>query len=102
MPQRIQRKRVKGWKCPPNTVYVGRGSKWQNPHTPRVIERPDGKPTSAEEALELYRRDLPYLLDKASGHLDISELRGKNLMCWCAIGAPCHADLLLELANSDK
>ncbi len=26
-------------------------------------------------------------------------LRGKNLACWCAIGAPCHADVLIELAN---
>jgi hypothetical protein len=30
-PKRIQRKRVKGWKMPPNTVYVGRPSKWGNP-----------------------------------------------------------------------
>jgi hypothetical protein len=27
------------------------------------------------------------------------ELRGKNLACWCALGKPCHADVLLELAN---
>ncbi len=27
------------------------------------------------------------------------ELRGKNLACWCAPGAPCHADVLLEIAN---
>ncbi len=26
-------------------------------------------------------------------------LRGKNLACWCAEGAPCHADVLLDLAN---
>lgn len=26
-------------------------------------------------------------------------LRGKNLACWCKLGAPCHADVLLELAN---
>jgi hypothetical protein len=40
-PQRIQRKRVKGWKMPPNTVYVGRGSKWGNPF--RVVQYSDGK-----------------------------------------------------------
>jgi hypothetical protein len=27
------------------------------------------------------------------------ELRGKNLACWCVPGAPCHADVLLEIAN---
>ena len=29
--KRIQRKRVKGWKMPENTVYVGRPTKWGNP-----------------------------------------------------------------------
>jgi hypothetical protein len=27
------------------------------------------------------------------------ELRGKNLACWCPEGSPCHADVLLEIAN---
>ena len=57
---------------------------------------------TAQEALERYRRELPYFLDKTAGHLNIAELRGKNLMCWCAIGPPCHADVLLEIANQDK
>src|SRR5262249_49567759 len=95
-PQRIQRKRSKDWKCPPNTVYVGRGSKWQNPHMPGISVHPNGKPMTAEEALERYRRDLPFFLDKIAGHLDIAELRGKNLMCWCEVGTPCHADVLLD------
>ncbi|ATN65310.1 hypothetical protein A3857_18520 [Cereibacter sphaeroides] len=29
----------------------------------------------------------------------IRELRGKDLACWCQPGAPCHADVLLEIAN---
>jgi len=29
-----------------------------------------------------------------------AELRGKNLACWCRIGEPCHADVLLSLANA--
>lgn len=29
----------------------------------------------------------------------LPELRGKNLACWCALDQPCHADVLLELAN---
>jgi hypothetical protein len=32
-PVRIQRKRTVGWKMPPNTIYVGRGSKCGNPFT---------------------------------------------------------------------
>jgi hypothetical protein len=54
---------------------------------------------TAEEAVQRYRRDLPFFIDPVSGHLDISELRGKNLMCWCKIEAPCHADVLLDFAN---
>ena len=27
-------------------------------------------------------------------------LKGKNLACWCKPGAPCHADVLLELVNA--
>ena len=29
----------------------------------------------------------------------LPELRGKNLACWCKPGSPCHADVLLEIAN---
>lgn len=26
-------------------------------------------------------------------------LKGRNLACWCKLGSPCHADVLLKLAN---
>jgi hypothetical protein len=36
----------------------------------------------------------------APSHAEIrTELRGKDLACWCKAGDPCHADVLLELAN---
>jgi hypothetical protein len=28
-----------------------------------------------------------------------AELSGHNLACWCRPGTPCHADVLIELAN---
>lgn len=28
-----------------------------------------------------------------------AELAGHNLACWCKPGAPCHADVLIVLAN---
>ena len=28
-------------------------------------------------------------------------LRGKDLACWCSLDQPCHADVLLEIANVD-
>jgi hypothetical protein len=103
-PFRVQRRRSKGWRMPENTVSVCRPGKWGNPF-------PVGKPAKdvpakyrgivaadPSQAVELYRQliaeyGLP--LD-----CDIEELRGKNLACWCKAGEPCHADVLLELANA--
>lgn len=90
-PQRIQRKRLRGWKMPANTVYVGRPTRYGNPFLV-------GRQGDASECVRAYRswlRTMPVLTADAK-----RELRGKNLACWCAIGQPCHADVLLELANS--
>lgn len=90
-PIRIQRKRVKGWRMPENTVYVGRGSKWGNPYRIGAFG-PDGKPMSAVKAIRRFAEEV-------SRRGNVSELRGKNLACWCGLDQPCHADVLLELAN---
>ncbi len=44
----------------------------------------------------LYRRLYPYKPE------ELAPLRGKNLACWCDLSSPCHADVLLELANKDQ
>ena len=31
----------------------------------------------------------------------LAALRGKDLACWCPLDQPCHADVLLELANQE-
>lgn len=91
-PQRIQRKRTKGWRMPENTVYVGRGSKWGNAFT---IER-----YGRAIAVQMFR---DYIGHQNSPHGfepdEIAHLRGKNLACWCPPDQPCHADVLLEIAN---
>ncbi len=84
MPNRIQRSRAKGWRMPPNTIYVGRGSKWGNPHT-------FANSGPVHPALRYACEVAPLM--------DYSELRGKNLACWCALDAECHADVILELSN---
>ena len=99
LPRRIQRKRTKGWKMPPNTVSVCRPGKWGNPHKVGTIV--DGKPLSAWGAVAMFNANL---ITGALGYTAkdvIRELRGKNLACWCKEGDPCHADVLLKLANSD-
>jgi hypothetical protein len=56
---------------------------------------------TGEEAVTLYRRDLiagslPFTIDDVR-----RELRGKDLICWCKPGAPCHADVSLVVANGE-
>jgi hypothetical protein len=48
-----------------------------------------------------------YAIDADDGYpqrnrlvLLLPSLRGKNLACWCPLDQPCHADVLLELANA--
>jgi hypothetical protein len=138
MPERIQRKRVKGWKMPPNTVSVTRPGKWGNPFDFRPSEccwlalsygcrgdrlgRQEASVRAFREWIEppkkgkkLVRMERgvrfgtddknfqvgprfvvgpPPSIDEVRAHL-----RGKNLACFCKVGEPCHADVLLEIAN---
>lgn len=117
-PVRIQRKRTKGWKMPPNTVYVGRPSKWGNPFAVGVTIKRDselapwlqipGGWTGFSEIKMLDVQSVVNTYDRwlcEQPHLMLSvkeELGGKNLACWCPLDEPCHADVLLEIANQDK
>lgn len=97
-PKRIQRKRTREWRMPENTVYVGRGSKWGNPFKVGVDVEDN------EQAVEEFEF---YLAECEEGDYPMddeirAELRGKNLACWCALDKPCHADVLLEIANTEE
>ena len=99
MPIRIQRKRVRGWRMPEGAVYVGRPSRFGNPYRVGFIYDIDDKPFvvhTRAQAVELYRRHLE--LHPLSAD-DIAKLCGKDLACFCPLDQPCHADVLLELAN---
>ena len=103
MPQRIQRKRTKGWRMPENTVSVTRPGRWGNPFVVGCCpaEFSSSLPyecNSIEAAVECFRYLAITYIDITGGEW-ISKLRGKNLACFCKIGDPCHADVLLELAN---
>ncbi len=114
MPVRIQRSRAKGWRMPEGAVDVGRPTIWGNPFV---------HPTDVAAAVDAYRRlvsngtssfemgpgKLQFAKDRHPNTLHwayadyvrehIHELRGRNLACWCRLDQPCHADVLLELAN---
>jgi len=89
-PIRIQRKRIKGWRLPPNTVCVSRGTTYGNP----FMLGQDGTPA---DVVELYRQHRAPIIAETARR----ELRGKNLACWCPLDMPCHADVLLEIANEE-
>lgn len=125
MPQRIQLRRTRGWRKPEGAVVVARPSRWGNLfRAGLVIDRVSMRQgiiidvicQSSEHAVQCYRwwlNGTPYLI---GGHElaplppTIAEIRGAlaghDLACWCPLvdehgqRVPCHADVLLELANA--
>jgi hypothetical protein len=93
-PERIQRSRKAGSRKPLNTVCVDRANKtFGNPFKVEVF--------GLALALGLYKF---WIMAPEQGWLRAlarQKLRGKNLACWCKPGSPCHADILLEIANGD-
>lgn len=96
-PVRIQYERGKRMRSPNGLMcaYVGRPTYFGNPY--KVGE---ANTLTRKEAVDAFRARLlarPSLLAQVRG-----QLRGKNLACWCPLdGQPCHADVLLEIANRD-
>lgn len=105
MPKRIQLSRAKGWRKPEGAVVVSRPSKWGNPYKvggyfrighslPKEIKTP----AQAVMLFALMCEDSP------AAEVARRELRGRDLACWCplhrsGVYVPCHADVLLSLAN---
>ena len=83
---------------PENTVYVGRPGKWGNPLKLPWVSDPEAarKTLVLEYEKWLLRGDLKIKVEDVK-----NELSGKNLACWCKIGEPCHADVLLKIANDE-
>lgn len=84
---------------PDGAVYVGRPTFYGNPYRAGDTCEVTGEPITAEQAVKRFR-----LLWRQTAFADVfnpklEAIRGKDLACWCAIGSPCHADVLLELAN---
>ena len=117
-PKRIQRKRIKGWRMPEGTIYVGRPTRWGNRANWRDFVGPtfeideDGYlvPGHIDEneardfalgsfihGTLLYRPDNEYPSDDEIRR----ELGGRDLACWCRLDQRCHADVLLAIANGD-
>jgi hypothetical protein len=85
---------------PEGTVYVGRPSPWGNKWR---IHDDLGRWLlwDAQTVVDLYRIDVEHMEDFCGGDREafLAPLRGRDLACWCKLDQPCHADVLLELAN---
>lgn len=99
MPKRIQMTRQKPWRPDhPDAVIVARPTEWGNPY----VGGPEDEPNlNRAYVTDLFREylDRPEQADKRARIR--AELRGHDLACWCPLDAPCHADVLLEIANAD-
>ena len=119
-PVRIQLRRTKGFRLQEVSrainglpaVNVARPSKWGNPiKVGREIEvwfvfkTVRIRPQSREDAVRWFssvvrdNRRCSFMAEYPSIEEIRRELRGKNLACWCPTDHPCHADVLLEIAN---
>lgn len=121
-PKRIQLRRTKGWRKPEGAIVVARPSSWGNPYAP-ILETGTGRwritgrtpnglvlldghemPDRAAAIIECVRLYRLMIASDAADQCDdpadyFAELRGHDLACWCPLDAPCHADVLLDMAN---
>lgn len=119
-PRRIQLRRTKGWRMPTGAVKVDRSTTWGNPFRVGDPGVPDvqaacdlfraailladyGRTCSTEQPSMIF----PTIMEAMPGpvpRLDAirKHLRGQDLACWCPLDTTCHADVLLDLANTDN
>lgn len=117
-PQRIQRRRDRGWRtplcscgCGKPARYVGRPSKWGNMFRPELRDNTwcvvdensvtywpayNNQQSALIKAVSLYHSEV---VSWSERHMQLPELRGHDLVCWCSLDSPCHADVLLKLSN---
>jgi hypothetical protein len=124
--KRIQRQRTKGWRMPEGAIYVGRPSRWGNPFRVGDYAFLDDLRTYPRATTDQLSFESGALAKQAGLHIEritspwntvrwfrawlltnqidrpaygIEPLHGHDLACWCPLDQPCHADVLLELAN---
>jgi hypothetical protein len=103
-PQRIQQKRQKGWRMPPNSVSVTRPGPYGNPFKANVnVVRLDGTAyyRTSQMAVEQFREWLAKPEQQTLVERARKELRGKNVACFCHEDSLyCHGDVWIEVANA--
>lgn len=117
-PKRVQMSRQRPWRSEhPDAVIVDRRTRWGNwwkvrqdsPSTyglsiynGEFVRRGMSKPVAIAKAVRWFREDCAEVLRAETDgkfYDALQTLRGRDLACWCPLDQPCHADVLLELAN---
>jgi len=111
-PVRVQLRRTKGWRKPEGAVVVARPSKCQFPSVDEtgiarmVVRDFEVLATTGQLGFPNWRflggRRGPVEWTYPSLREIRAELAGRDLACWCPLDQPCHADVLLELANAPE
>ena len=93
-PRRVRLSRRRGWRKPAGAVVVARPTKWGNPF---VVDDERSRADAVDRFTRaITRGDITLQFDVADVR---RELAGRDLACWCPLDEPCHADVLLRLAN---
>ncbi|MFB6533058.1 DUF4326 domain-containing protein [Streptomyces noursei] len=100
MPIRVHGSARTAARAPRQCVYVGHGTRFANPFVPGVpsLGSP-GRQMTAEEAVDLFAATLRGPIGRFYAARFAAVLRGFDLVCTCPLDTPCHADVLLCLAN---
>lgn len=103
-PERKQRTRKAGGGIPQGSVYVGRPSQWGNPAKVGEwfkVEEQTNEVKDARVAVHLFYQ---HCISQAKRNRQafaewLYPLLGRDVCCWCALGEPCHADVLLYFVS---
>lgn len=109
-PKRVQMSRQHPWRAEhPDAVIVARPTRWGNPYRIGDENPHTGEPIAdRDEATMYFRAQLEMLAALVPDHYAAvverirDGLAGRDLACWCPLDQPCHADVLLEIANGPR
>lgn len=90
-----------------NVTYLVDHAYVRQPHVRADRQTWTTKTCAVREAVRLYNDELTYWvggrMEWAPGFREaVAALAGHDLACWCPLDQPCHADILLELANAQE
>ena len=101
MPRRIQLQTRHGWRKPQGAVVVNAAQQVGEPlaswsfYDPRLC----GSTRTGAGCSDRWETTS----GGARGRGGVpARVRGRDLACWCPLVEPCHADVLLEIANSSS